>query len=65
MNDTNDKVLDNGMRMSEILPRWEKLVEVARLLDPKLGKQCDYGILDPETDLDALKVKIIALVTGV
>jgi hypothetical protein len=60
-----DATLSNGTKVSEHVARFERLLAIAQVVNPKLAKSMERGIFDPLTDNDAIKVKLMSEIASV
>ena len=66
MQTTSDNaVLDNGTTVAEHQNRFERLLAIAQVVNPKLAKAMERGIFDPLTDNDTIKVKLMSEIANV
>jgi hypothetical protein len=66
MRETTHRILDSGINTADLEVQWEKLLEVAKVTDPKLAKAMEHGIFswDDPAGHDAVKLKLIATIAA-
>lgn len=58
-------VLDDGRTTEELEATFAKLHILAQVLCPTLARNMERGIFDPLTDNDAIKVKLMVMVSEI
>jgi hypothetical protein len=58
-------ILDDGRDTDKLAATFDKLLEVAELVAPKLAQQMRVGIYSAITDNDAIKVRLMVAVSAI